>query len=1340
MSSTATRAATRPGPSRGLQAVIWVAFALALVLGVATSGLLRAGEAPSYTVASDITALSATSGVQQGAAPSGVGNVRVMVPAADLSVTYKDDPKELLPAWRWHSATQMRTPDMPTGDWDSSVFNGLANIGFSLSSLVWKLLLMLTQLAFSFDMLTPVLGQIDRVFVASADALGAAGLPVMAVIAAVVLAAKNMLKGRGGKTVGILLSAALVVGSLSYVTSMASSSVKGGTISAGSVKGSPSWLALKGSTFVNDTVGTLVTSFGKTARSVDPTQLNSAANYPTCADYVGELYRLYAKAQGAKKGGTSSLEQSAMTLVSYMWERSAMDVYTAAQFGESRYGTLMSCHMLELEADTPWKEQFAVVGGNPEGAASSRGKLKGYSGIAAGPFGKFTQHHESDHRATQSAILAWAACKGTLVRAGWHQSGDDAFKMQNEYCQNWFTWTPHDIVKGNSLITGDKSGISSSDGYNDALQWGDLDKIKASFASAEVKGETKEEQVEAMKAVLGLYGENAFQRLAYGFVSLLSAIAVGVMILVPAAGSIFGQVLLVAMLLVLPYTLVAVAFPNKDGGRAKMGTTLMRMTGLAFFIRTVFLLILGMSVHLAGIFYNLLSGGYLSTGTGGAKPKCFGKYDCLAAGPDPLAAGDVTLAADAGMGGALWSMIVPVAVVIVMRMLMKAVGLSNLMSVTGAVGFATKSAAKGVMGGGKDGKGAFGRMNASMAGTMKTRKDAMDKLRGLKDPSSRLGQAGRAAGRYGRDAFKHQALTRRGQLAKAISNGLIDEDQANAIYAGKKTMDQAIAEKKQNQVLGERQRTLADHNAKAARGQGTPITGALADSYLSGKMSLHQAEKLAQVHARAFPQASPGPDALQEALAEGQEAAGAAAVDGAADPVLGWDNFGSLDRRGLLDPSGAAGMVTSPVTKHALGTGNPADHDQLTHQLQLERRNLQLRNVGQDEEGYVADMKGYVADQFEATRIAAQGVAFPRELTAAEVSVSRSQAAAAAGVPEDFIVMSDTGLGAVISPLARNDQGVHIVPDGLDEQVAKKLIANPANYVVGLERKQGESEAEWHTRVVLSCQAAGAMDSDGNWSSVVAEKIAEAVEQGAKTPQEISVKLQDLKLEVPHFQKLAIDEFIAEHKPQARADVRVQVHAEEHAAQVQQLSQQAIARAEQVWQSALAPLLTRARDAANTPEFDDQLEALSAALTKEMTSVLSDLGSVAGEAALTSRALEEPGIDVTKVARSLQGSGKADLAGLQAEVDRRIAELKQAPPEFRYDLMSDLRQYAEASLASYKEKMAEAVDHLGRTLEEEKMAAHQRLRAQVQRARRGSDFAATRDDLTAALPATGRGA
>src|SRR5690606_41893164 len=66
-----------------------------------------------------------------------------------------------------------------------------------------------------------------------------------------------------------------------------------------------------------------------------------------------------------------------------------------------------------------------------------------------------------------------------------------------------------------------------------------------------------------------------------------------------AAGSIFGQVLLVAMLLVLPYTLVAVAFPNKDGGRAKMGTTLMRMTGLAFFIRTVFLLILGMSVHLA---------------------------------------------------------------------------------------------------------------------------------------------------------------------------------------------------------------------------------------------------------------------------------------------------------------------------------------------------------------------------------------------------------------------------------------------------------------------------------------------------------------------------------------------------------------------------------------------------------------------------------------------------------------------------------------------------------------------------------------------------------------------
>ena len=725
-------------PRRVVQLVVWLLLAAALTAGLS---LTSYGQ-PSATQTHAVTAAVAATGSQVAATPAAAGpaasSLTLAAPTSDARVDDSKlsqqlvsryspangnggDPTGLLPANRWKGSLTMVT-SLPDG-WvlpsSGDIENGIANLLFSFASFLWTALLYIVNMAIHTNLIDKAGGQLDQIFVQATNGIGSAGFWYIPLLAALLFGAKWVLKGRVTQAFSMLLGASLVVGGLWFMTAAAGQATKTGQ-AAGSVVGSPSYIAKHGNQMVGNIANTLVTGFGAVngaAFTPNPSSAAQSNGEPslggaTCADYITQLYSYYNHfaLEAPSSSSNAELESSTLMTVSLMWQRSLYDNWTIAQMGTLKDGARITCHQLEANAHTTPQEQLAIVGGDATDGSNpsiTAGKVGGYNGMGLGPFLVMP-----DKKANWAQMFAWAACNGGKVDAGWAQAGG----LSDSDCAGW----EKSVSTASDYAAYQAGQLPQTIGGGDKLQW----KNSESLAQKTTPGgnATPDQLAQVSKVVSSYWGHNGGDRMFAGLLAVVSALLYLIAIGGVALGTFITQVGLMALLTIFAYTLVLLAMPRKDGGRNKTGIKLMKLTATFFCGQLMFLTLLAVTLLIMNVINWAL--------------------DAVMQGMDPQSAQNASMA-------------VPVAAILVMRSIGKATGLGDMMKMSGAAGFATKAALNA--GGGK---GASGKLGGFVKGALTNGSGGGMKAGGKQSAFSRL------------DAFASKL--RPGQLAAGGTKAGID--------------------------------------------------------------------------------------------------------------------------------------------------------------------------------------------------------------------------------------------------------------------------------------------------------------------------------------------------------------------------------------------------------------------------------------------------------------------------------------------------------------------------------------------------------------------------------------
>ena len=372
----------------------------------------------------------------------------------------------------------------------------------------------------------------------------------------------------------------------------------------------------------------------------------------SCAKYVAAMESAYIDAPNAER---------TLVVVSRLWESTFLESWKFATLGgpvthrradsgqrtKTDIPSRMMCH---------WAE--AVNGADP---AQQQSIAKAAYGAAIPAvtqngmpiFGPFDATSSKERR---KAMTAWGAC---TYRNGWtgHKDFDGAWQesgMTNEYTNNG--WCKEIFTDGSDLED-KKLNIFGGD-VGDAAKKGDAAQL---------------EQTKAVRAYgIALSGANPGARILHSAVSLAVAI-----LFIWSLGFI-GLGLVAAMLMAIICLVLAipVGFAMAAAGKTAKATPLFRITLTSLLAESFFTLVLSAIVILSGLFQRLIGG------IGGLPPTLLSL-----------------------MNGAA-----PVAAFLLVRKLMKSLGMADIFTATGALSFAASAAAA------TSGKGSWAKMGKAGEG------------------------------------------------------------------------------------------------------------------------------------------------------------------------------------------------------------------------------------------------------------------------------------------------------------------------------------------------------------------------------------------------------------------------------------------------------------------------------------------------------------------------------------------------------------------------------------------------------------------------------------------------
>jgi hypothetical protein len=708
MSSLSTLRTGRllPASGRGrARLVIWTLLAVLTAAGLGMS----TNPAASPVTATATAAVAVTTTPSTGTVTGTVADAGETPRLEKSGKAYNaDNAIELLPAWRWKEAADLRS----TMDFLEQIYQmpqtGIANLCFLIAGYGWSVLLGLMRFGLTLDLVRPAATTINAGFANMASSLWSSGLVWVMIIGGIGVAIRMLITGKGTKAVALGLGMFLPIATMQALAVAAS---QGGD----NPKGSPSWIALTVTDLIDEAGQGLGSGFGYVGKATKLTSgIRNSEQNPDCREYTQALYNQYGAYSSGDlsslsesdraaliAGGTAATEvyqriyktdgsenlntyrnADAVASVSYLWERAFLGFYNRAATGDTTIGDRMVCRILETNAGVPAKEQLAVYT-----AARDIAVAQGSGAATKLPAEAAFKDREDEE--WEAIMLAWGTCD--LPNGDGFPKPSNAAKAgetDDATCQAF--WEGKDI---------------------DHMDWGSISDMREGLTKDAVVSKYPTEAAELKTTAEALKGGNASERLVNGVMSLVTAViylwAFGGL----AVGSIIAQFGLILLLILLPGTLVLCA-ARGNGAAAGAGKRMLRMTGAFMAAKLVIATAITMLLQTISVFESLTS-------------------------------------SFAGPLQAIIHAAIPLAALYLLRTLLQKAGLGNLTSLSGAVGM--QAAAAMGAGGDERGRGGFSKRSAG-ATAEKTAKlgekyglnraDAWAKKRGM----AALGAAGTAAG------------------------------------------------------------------------------------------------------------------------------------------------------------------------------------------------------------------------------------------------------------------------------------------------------------------------------------------------------------------------------------------------------------------------------------------------------------------------------------------------------------------------------------------------------------------------------------------------------------------
>lgn len=586
---------------RWVRVCVWLAFVAALLGVSAAINTTTTDHSPaSVTVAAGVGGSPGTSSSSEAALAVGVDS------GSPLGRYVKNDapdssPLDLLPAWRWQSVELLDATDFldqtATGGFQGAA-NGIAEIMFSVTSLIWAMIISVLQYALTFDILglDPVKKTINTIFGALAGSLWSSGLIMLGLALTGFGAWKMAMKGRMSRAVGMAIAFLVPLAALQMMGTAANSAeAKAGQ----SPKYSPTWMATKASNIVN-TAGTGV------LQSVDVFGITGGANMSdsekknlSCYQYRSNLYQAYSQADAANTEAGKQSTGKVVSVVSRIWERAFLSNWSAAQYGDTAAANYMYCHQLEIQRNASPSERFALAGGVPaywayrkcvddtctiEGKGLPADGTAGKATIAAGAYKgmglrPFNMGLPSANKGGAASVVAWAACgspagdgRGARPRDGWNKLNE--MKVTDDACKYWATEpvagatadNPADYLfhNGAMLSPGDPKSLSQSitEGNKNARSASEQDGVR-----------------EVEVTYNSIWGKNSSTRMFNAMFAFITALLYGYALLGVALGAIIAGIGFALCVAILPVTLVLIAMNRGETHANNPGMKLLKLTG-----------------------------------------------------------------------------------------------------------------------------------------------------------------------------------------------------------------------------------------------------------------------------------------------------------------------------------------------------------------------------------------------------------------------------------------------------------------------------------------------------------------------------------------------------------------------------------------------------------------------------------------------------------------------------------------------------------------------------------------------------------------------------------------
>lgn len=269
----------------------------------------------------------------------------------------------------------------------------------SVGNALWAVGADLTQMASQFCFANEAGFQADQIASGLGNAITQSGVIALLLVIMLIGVIWKASRGTERPTAKIVRSIIILV-IFSVMVAGASSTINAGPFGGGTVYGtlSPGWLTTKLFGAVSNVASYPVAAISTSAQSIaTATPSNTPTTGFNCAAYSHELIKQYMASYGP--GAMTSSQATVPIAVNDMWMNSGLQSYIDAQFGASNnYGQNVYCHLLDQSTGVKSQSQSGIVqlaGGAPPPPSGAS--------LAFPPPG-------APNQTVDASMIGWAAC------------------------------------------------------------------------------------------------------------------------------------------------------------------------------------------------------------------------------------------------------------------------------------------------------------------------------------------------------------------------------------------------------------------------------------------------------------------------------------------------------------------------------------------------------------------------------------------------------------------------------------------------------------------------------------------------------------------------------------------------------------------------------------------------------------------------------------------------------------------------------------------------------------------------------------------------------------------